>query len=106
MLDPRPCPSRRRSDDANFRRRKPRARRKPRGTVDAHRAERRRSEPLGRFAPLSRKHGRPARLGVEFRAMGRTKFSLYVAAPDLPRLAQFVAATFDLTAQLSPDSTA
>jgi predicted enzyme related to lactoylglutathione lyase len=38
--------------------------------------------------------------------MGRTRFSLYVAAPDLPRLAQFVAATFDLTAQLSPDGSA
>jgi uncharacterized protein len=38
--------------------------------------------------------------------MGRTQFSLYVAAPDLPRLAQFVAATFDWTAQPSPDGTA
>ena len=38
--------------------------------------------------------------------MGRTQFTLYVAAPDLPRLAQFVAATFDWTAQPSPDGTA
>lgn len=38
--------------------------------------------------------------------MGRTRFTLYMAAPDLPRLAQFVAATFEFTARLSPDGTA